>query len=159
MAKTIFEVRNSYYDEESNYYTIDAWFNEEEEGKVIAVVNGTTSDVWFIDNQYRTDPMVIDAINELKSRIEKNDDEDDEEDKGELHEYYGEYGYDEAELATYGLEIVTWAESQYLLELPKYRDHCQLINDIEGLEKYGSSAYVVETAWLNEMRETKSYPF
>lgn len=54
-------------------------------------------------------------------------------------------GYSEENLK--GYEIVCWPESQDLMEVGGYRSFCYLINDEEGLEKYGSSAYVVDAEW------------
>ena len=56
---------------------------------------------------------------------------------------------DEDELASEGLEIVTWPDSQMVMERNGFRDHSWLINSEEGLDLYGSSAYVVETEWYN----------
>lgn len=60
-------------------------------------------------------------------------------------------GYSEDEIA--GCEIVTWPESQDVMERDGYRDHCWLINDEEGLDLYGSSAYVVEKCWHQSKTE------
>lgn len=57
-------------------------------------------------------------------------------------------GYSEDELL--GMDIVTWPESQDIMERSDYFDHCWLINDDEGLECYGSSAYVCESDWLKK---------
>lgn len=40
-----------------------------------------------------------------------------------------------------GMCIVTWPDSQSLMDQPGFEDECILINDEYGLEKYGSSAY------------------
>jgi hypothetical protein len=66
-----FYVDNSYYDEDSNYYTIDVWCGDDEEGYTAAVVNGTTGDVWFIDNTLRGDKQVQEAIAEVQRNIRK----------------------------------------------------------------------------------------
>ena len=42
-----------------------------------------------------------------------------------------------------GMKIVTWPESQLLMEHPDFENECLLINDEYGLDKYGSSAYWV----------------
>lgn len=65
------EIRNDYFDSSSNYWTIDAWTSDDdnEEGRVIAVVNGTTGDVWFIDNTCRNDENVLSAIRDVQARI------------------------------------------------------------------------------------------
>lgn len=68
MATRFTEIRNDYYDESSNFYTIDAWEGDEE-GKVVAVVNGTTGDVWFIDNTCRNDDGILEAIRNVHARL------------------------------------------------------------------------------------------
>lgn len=62
--------------------------------------------------------------------------------------YQWMYGYSDTELM--GYEIVCWPESQDCMEIADFYHHAYLINDDEGLEKYGSSAYVVEKSWLEE---------
>lgn len=57
-------------------------------------------------------------------------------------------GYDEDSLE--GYEIVTWPDSQMVEEIPGYTSFAYLINDEEGLETYGSSAYVVDKDWYDE---------
>lgn len=47
-------------------------------------------------------------------------------------------------------EIVCWPESQMLMEKKGFYDNCTLINSEKGLEKYGSSAYLVEKDWYNK---------
>ena len=59
-----------------------------------------------------------------------------------------ENGYDDDALE--GYEIVCFPESQSVAERPAYDEHCWFINDEEGLETYGSCAYVVEANWLHE---------
>ena len=46
--------------------------------------------------------------------------------------------------------VVAWPESQALIDLPGFREHCHLINDPEGLSQFGPQAYMCELAWLNE---------
>jgi hypothetical protein len=46
--------------------------------------------------------------------------------------------------------VIEWPESQYLYDIEGYRNHCYLINDSYGIEKFGSSAYFVEEDWYNE---------
>ena len=46
--------------------------------------------------------------------------------------------------------VVTWPESQALIDLPGFREHCHLINDSEGLSQFGPQAYMCEISWLNE---------
>ena len=45
--------------------------------------------------------------------------------------------------------IVQWPESQYLFDVDNWQEHCYLINDDNGLNKFGSSAYFVEEDWYN----------
>lgn len=48
--------------------------------------------------------------------------------------------------------IVCWPQSQELMEVAGFEEHCQLINDDYGLEKYGSSAYFVDAGFGAEVR-------
>lgn len=45
--------------------------------------------------------------------------------------------------------IVTWPESQELMEREGFEENCHLINDESGLDLYGSSAYFVDKDWLD----------
>jgi formylglycine-generating enzyme required for sulfatase activity len=47
--------------------------------------------------------------------------------------------------------IITWPESQDLFEQPWF-DECHLVNDDQGLENFGSSAYFVPENRVNEMK-------
>ena len=49
-----------------------------------------------------------------------------------------------------GFEIICWPFSQYLMNGTDYQNFCKLINDEEGLKKFGSSAFVVDLRWLKE---------
>ena len=44
--------------------------------------------------------------------------------------------------------VITWPEVQLLLDLEGFKEHSYLINDEQGLNDFGSSAYFVETEWL-----------
>lgn len=46
--------------------------------------------------------------------------------------------------------VVTWPESQNLMEYEGFEENCHLINDDSGLDQYGSSAYFVNEDWLRE---------
>ena len=46
--------------------------------------------------------------------------------------------------------VVTWPEVQLLMDLEGFREHSYLINDEQGLNDFGSSAYFVETEWLSK---------
>ena len=45
--------------------------------------------------------------------------------------------------------IIQWPEIQYFMELEGFKENSYLINDDKGIEKFGSSAYFVNTKWLN----------
>lgn len=60
-------------------------------------------------------------------------------------------GYSETDLL--GFEIITWSESQSLFEMEGFENHAFLINDEEGLEMYGSSAYVVDCEWYYSFKK------
>jgi len=46
---------------------------------------------------------------------------------------------------------IEWPEIQSFMELDGFDEHAYLINDEQGLEDFGSSAYMVEKAWLNSL--------
>lgn len=46
--------------------------------------------------------------------------------------------------------VIEFPESQYLFNIEDWKEHCHLINDDEGINKYGSSAYFVEEDWYNK---------
>jgi hypothetical protein len=45
--------------------------------------------------------------------------------------------------------VIQWPEIQDIMELEGFRENSHLINDERGLELYGSSAYFVNTEWLD----------
>jgi len=47
--------------------------------------------------------------------------------------------------------VVTWPDSQELMELEGFRDNSYLINDDKGLDDFGSSAYFVNEEWYNNI--------
>lgn len=49
-------------------------------------------------------------------------------------------------------EVINWPESQNLIDLAGFDEHSRLICDEEGIELYGSCAYLVDSAWLSEVR-------
>lgn len=51
--------------------------------------------------------------------------------------------------------VVTWPDSQNLMEYEGFEENCHLIDDESGLDQYGSSAYFVNEDWLRE-REKNS---
>lgn len=48
--------------------------------------------------------------------------------------------------------VVTWPESQNLVEKKGFTKYCVLINSPRGIELYGSCAYLVDTNWLEDVR-------
>lgn len=59
-------VKNDYIDEQ-NFSHIDAWVtnDQDEEGRTIAIVCRDTRKVYFADNRYRNEPMVLSAISKV----------------------------------------------------------------------------------------------
>ena len=57
-------VKNDYTDEQ-NFTHIDAWVDDSEEGMTIAIVCRDTKKVYFAENMYRDEPMVLTAISEV----------------------------------------------------------------------------------------------
>lgn len=45
--------------------------------------------------------------------------------------------------------VIQWPEIQYYMELEGFEENSYLINDEKGVDKFGSSAYFVNTKWLN----------
>lgn len=65
MKRIYSEVRCDYYNSVHNFWTVDAWMGpdeNDEEGKVVAVINGTTGDVWYCDPDARIDSAVDELI-------------------------------------------------------------------------------------------------
>lgn len=50
-------------------------------------------------------------------------------------------------------EVVTWPDSQALMDYRGWDSNSYLINDDKGLEVFGSSAYFVDSAWLNKVTQ------
>lgn len=48
-------------------------------------------------------------------------------------------------------EIVEWPDVQFLMDKPGFRENSHLINGVEGINEYGSSAYLVNSAWLEKV--------
>lgn len=48
--------------------------------------------------------------------------------------------------------VVAWPDSQYLMELEDFKNHSYLVNDDQGMQDFGSSAYFVEKNWLNKVK-------
>lgn len=47
-------------------------------------------------------------------------------------------------------EIIQWPEIQALMEKDGFQDNAYLINDEQGINEYGSSAYFVNKEWLDK---------
>lgn len=48
-------------------------------------------------------------------------------------------------------EVVTWPDVQELMGLYGFSSHSYLINDERGINDFGSSAYFVESDWLEKL--------
>lgn len=46
---------------------------------------------------------------------------------------------------------IGWPEIQHYMELPGFDENAYLINDEQGMEDFGSSAYFVDEDWLNDL--------
>jgi hypothetical protein len=46
--------------------------------------------------------------------------------------------------------VVGWPDIQYLFDKEGFKENSYLINDEQGLEDFGSSAYFVNVDWLKE---------
>ena len=62
------------------------------------------------------------------------------------------FGYSESDLE--GCSIVTWPDSQKVSDIKGFYAVANLIDDKEGLDKYGMQAYVVPDWWLEENNVT-----
>lgn len=51
--------------------------------------------------------------------------------------------------------IVCWPDSQILMQKSGFFDHCSLINSERGIDEYGSSAYLVDKEWYQDLIEDK----
>ena len=73
MKEIYSQVRNDYNNGEG-FYTIDAWKtgNPDEEGKVVAVIEENSGNVYYIDAIARNSKMVQDAIKERINLIFEN---------------------------------------------------------------------------------------
>lgn len=67
------EVKCNYLNDEG-YWCVDAWRtgDGDEEGKVVAVINDKTGDVFYCEPEARLSPMVADAVKQRKELIERN---------------------------------------------------------------------------------------
>ena len=59
------------YNNGEGFWTVDAWRKQEEEeqGKVVAVINDKTADVYFIEPEARISPMAMKTIKEKVGEI------------------------------------------------------------------------------------------
>ena len=48
--------------------------------------------------------------------------------------------------------VIQWPEIQYYMELEGFSENSYLINDEKGIEEFGSSAYFINTKWLNNYK-------
>ena len=46
---------------------------------------------------------------------------------------------------------MTFPEVQHLMDIEGFYDNAYLINDEQGIEDFGSSAYFVDEDWLDEI--------
>lgn len=72
--KSLFsEVRCDYIDESDGFWRVDAWKTDDdnEEGKVIALIDSLTARVVYVDNVARMDPLVDEVIAEKRKELEK----------------------------------------------------------------------------------------
>jgi len=51
-------------------------------------------------------------------------------------------------------EVVCWPEIQFLFDEEGFELNSYLINDEQGIEEYGSSAYFVNSEWLRLHTQT-----
>lgn len=51
--------------------------------------------------------------------------------------------------------VVTWPESQELMDEKGFESHCYLISDEQGIDDFGSQAYFVEEDWYNRVNRLK----
>ena len=52
--------------------------------------------------------------------------------------------------------VIQWPEIQEYMDYPDFYDNSYLINDAKGLDDFGSSAYFVDTEWLQEIKVLKN---
>ena len=52
-------------------------------------------------------------------------------------------------------EIIQWPEIQDLMEKDGFNENAYLVNDENGINEYGSSAYFVSKEWLDKAKNTQ----
>jgi len=117
---------------EERIYRVSNIVLEDEDGDILAKKE---IDKYFKE---KTDSGII------NEKIYKQDDEKIEEEYSLEELYLDAMGYPK-ELHT----IVTWPDSQELMEEPWFEEEAQLINDDFGLKHFGSSAYIVPIVRIN----------
>jgi hypothetical protein len=50
--------------------------------------------------------------------------------------------------------VVTWPNSQELMDKEGFAENSYLVNDEQGLEDFGSSAYFVDEEWLDSVEDS-----
>lgn len=50
-------------------------------------------------------------------------------------------------------DLVCWPESQQYMDEKDFNDHAILLNDDDSVRIYGSAAYMIETAWLEKIKQ------
>ena len=68
MKKVITEIRSDYTDDQ-NYTHIDVWFNDEEDGQTIAIVDRDSKKVFWINNGLRWNQAVNEEITLVLNEI------------------------------------------------------------------------------------------
>lgn len=71
--KTITEVRTDFIDDD-NFNHVDCWTDDKDQGKTVAIVCRDTKKVFFIDDMYRQDKEVKQAIQEILNSIDEDSD-------------------------------------------------------------------------------------
>lgn len=49
--------------------------------------------------------------------------------------------------------VVCWPDSQALMDKEGFEENSYLVNDEQGIEDFGSSAYFVDEEWLDSLEE------
>ena len=68
------EVHNDYYDESDHFWRIDAWktSDDDEPGKVIAVIHDPSGDVYYIEPEAMFSPLAQEAVKQRIESIKNN---------------------------------------------------------------------------------------
>ena len=103
---------------------------------------------WYDVERYAADSWERCEVVEKEIEFPDEEDKEPEEDLETTNLEMWDGGYRDEDLV--GYEVVLWPDSQYLMELDGFYENAYLINDIEGLEMFGSAAYVVDKNWLDK---------